>query len=72
MNSSMSEDYFSFMSNRWEKKYTSPRQRIVAPPSPPLPSDTIEFVVEESQIEVTESIASDSMIQRIFNRYRVS
>jgi hypothetical protein len=33
-----------------------------------LPSDTIDFV-EESQIEVTESPLSDTMIQRIFKSF---
>ncbi len=71
MSSSMTEDYFSFMSSKWERKDAGPRQRLVAPPSPLLPSDTIDFVVEESQIEVTESVVSDTMIQRIFKRYSV-
>jgi hypothetical protein len=40
-----------------------------APPATSvLPSDTIDFV-EETQIEVTESFVSDTMIQRIFKRF---
>jgi hypothetical protein len=68
MNNSMSDDYFSFMSSKWEDKHAKQRPRIVAPPATSvLPSDTIDFV-EESQIEVTESFESDTVIQRIFKR----
>jgi hypothetical protein len=67
MSNSMSEDYFSFMSNKWEDKHAkqghrAPAARVV------LPSDTIDFV-EEPQIEVTESFVSDTTIQRIFKRF---
>lgn len=69
MNNSMSEDYFAFMSNKWEDTRASPRQRAAAaPPSSLLPSDTIDFV-EEPQIEVTESFVSDTMMQRLFKRW---
>jgi hypothetical protein len=67
MSNSMSDDYFSFMSEKWEK---GPAKR--RPPAATLvrPSDTIDFV-EETQIEVVESIVSDTMIQRIFKRFAV-
>jgi len=69
MSNSMSEDYFSFMSSKWEDKHTKQRPRVVAPPTTSVrPSDIIEFV-EESQIEVTESPLSDTMIQRVFKRF---
>jgi hypothetical protein len=69
MSNSMSDDYFSFMSNKWEDKHAKQCQRAVAPP-PKLMAhgDTIDFV-EESQFEVTESFVSDTTIQRIFKRF---
>jgi hypothetical protein len=69
MSNSMSDDYFSFMSNKWEDKHANQHPRIVAPPPTSLlPSDIIDFV-EEPQMEVTESFVSDTMIQRIFKRF---
>ncbi len=69
MSNSMSDDYFSFMSSKWEDKRAKQRPRVVAPPATSvLPSDTIDFV-EEPQIEVTESFASDTVVQRIFKRF---
>jgi len=69
MSNSMSEDYFSFMSSKWEDKHTNQRPPTKTPPATSvLPSDVIDFV-EEPQIEVTESFVSDTMIQRIFNRF---
>jgi hypothetical protein len=65
----MSDDYFSFMSNKRKDKHSKQRQRAVAPP-PKLRAhaDTIDFV-EEPNIEVTECFVSDTTIQRIFKRY---
>ena len=72
MSNSMSNDYFSFMSSKWEDKSNKQRPRAVAPPTTSVrPSDIIDFV-EESQIEVTESAASDTMIQRIFKQFRAA
>jgi hypothetical protein len=69
MSNSMSDDYFSFMSSKWEDKSHKQRPRAVAPPTTSVrPSDIIDFV-EESQIEVTESPLSDTMIQRVFRRF---
>jgi hypothetical protein len=69
MSNSMSNDYFSFMSSKWEDKHTKQHPPTKAPPATSvLSSDTIDFV-EEPQIEVTESFVSDTMIQRIFNRF---
>ena len=69
MSNSMSDDYFSFMSSKWEDKHAKHRPPTKASPATSvLPSDTIDFV-EEPQIEVTESFVSDTMIQRIFNRF---
>ena len=65
----MSDDYFSYMSNKWEDKHAKQRQRAVASATKFLAhSDTIDFV-EEPQIEVTESFVSDTTIQRIFKRF---
>ena len=69
MSNSMSDDYFSFMSSKWEDKRTKQRPPTKAPPTTSvLPSDTIDFV-EEPQIEGTERFVSDTTIQRIFKRY---
>ena len=68
MSSSMSEDYFSFMANKGEKKHAKQSQRTVPPPTSPVSADIIDFV-EEPQIEVTESFVSDTTIQRIFKRF---
>ncbi|HLZ99487.1 MAG TPA: hypothetical protein VKP66_16245 [Steroidobacteraceae bacterium] len=69
MSNSMSEDYFSFMSSKWDNKSDKQRPRAVtAPPASVQPSDIIDFV-EEPQIEVTESPLSDTMIQRVFKRF---
>jgi len=69
MSNSMSDDYFSFMSSKWEDKHAKQRPPTNAPRATSvLPSDTIDFV-EEPQIEVTGSFVSDTMIQRIFNRF---
>jgi len=72
MSNSMSDDYFSFMSSKWEDKQAPQRQRAVAPPATSVrPSDTIDFV-KEPQIEVTESLVSDTMIQRIFKGFKAA
>jgi hypothetical protein len=69
MSNTMSDDYFSFMSSKWEDKSAKQRPPMEAPPTTSVrPSDIIDFV-EESQIEVTESPLSDTMIQRIFKRF---
>ena len=69
MSNSMSDDYFSFMSSKWEHKHANQRPPMEAPPTTSVrPSDIIDFV-EETQIEVTESPLSDTMIQRIFKRF---
>ena len=69
MSNSMSDDYFSFMSSKWEDKRSKQTARTVAPPAASLlPTDVIDFV-EEPQIEVTESFVSDTMMQRVFKRF---
>jgi hypothetical protein len=65
----MSDDYFSFMSNKGKDKHAKQRQRAVAPPPKLLVhADTFDFV-EEPLIEVTESFVSDTTIQSIFKRF---
>ena len=66
MSNSLSDDYFSFMSEKWQKEPAMRR----APAKSVRPSDIIDFV-EEPQIEVVESIVSDTMIQRIFKQFAV-
>jgi hypothetical protein len=69
MSNSMCEDYFSFMSSKWEDKHAKQRPSTKAPPATSVrPSDTIDFVMEP-QTEVTESFVSDTTIQRIFKRF---
>ena len=69
MSNSMSDDYFSFMSSKWEDKRSKQTARSVAPPATSLLlTDVIDFV-EEPQIEVTESFVSDTMMQRVFKRF---
>ncbi len=78
MSNPMSDDYFSFMSEKWEKKRSGPglsnsplAASALIPPSV-KPTDIIDFKAEdeESQIEVTESEVSDTAIQRIFKFWR--
>ena len=72
MNNSSGDDYFSFMSNKGQKAHGKQQPQTTAPPALRLlPSDTVDFVEEESQIEVTESMVSDTTIQRIFKRFMV-
>jgi hypothetical protein len=68
MSNSMKNDYFSFMSDKREQ---SAAKRPAAPlAKPPRSADTIDFVDETtSQIEVVESIASDTMIHRVRTRW---
>ena len=69
MSNSLSNDYFSFMSSKWEDKHAEQRPPTNAPRATSvLPTDIIDFV-DESQIEVTESPLSDTMIQRVFRRF---
>jgi hypothetical protein len=71
----MSEDYFSFMSEKGAGKHArqgnAPRDLAGTGsiPKSVQPSDVIDFEEEQSQIEVVESIISDTMIQRIFKRF---
>jgi len=69
MRNTRSDDYFAFMA---EKKHAINAQQIGA--NAPgqdafTDSDVVEFI-EDPQIEVTESFISDTMIQRVFGRFR--
>ena len=69
MSNTRSDDYFSFMA---EKKRGADAQQIrsgAVGQHAFTDSDVIEFI-EEPQIEVTESFISDTMIQRVFGRFR--
>jgi hypothetical protein len=64
-----SDDYFSFMEER--KCGNNPQQirSAVLAQNSFTDSDVVEFI-PEPQIEVTESVISDTMIQRIFGHFR--
>jgi len=76
MSNSMPDDYFSFMSNRGREKQTASGDtpngktpgRVASKGPAVLPSDVIDFV-EESQIEVTESFVSETVIRRMFKQF---
>jgi len=66
----LAADYFAFMSDKWTSKDPASRNSMAAAPKkPPRQSDTIDFV-DESQIEVIESVVSDTMIERIFKQFK--
>jgi hypothetical protein len=71
MSVSRANDYFSFMSDKSDPKRRS--HRVGQTPEPkrqtPVLPDTIDFV-EESQIEVIETTASDTIIEKLFNLQR--
>lgn len=68
MSNSLSDDYFAFMSRKGQP-HSAARRAAPAPAAKFSPeSDTIDFE-EESQIEVVESIITDTMIQRIFKKF---
>ena len=72
MSNSMMDDYFAFMSDKGASKDPASRNSMAAEPKKPLrQSDTIDFV-DESQIEVIESVVSDTMIERIFKQFKQS
>jgi hypothetical protein len=72
MSNSTMNDYFAFMSDKWASKDPASRNSVPAAPKRPLrQSDTIDFV-DESQIEVIESIVSDTMIERVFKQFKQS
>lgn len=69
MGDSLTNDYFSFMSDKSDPKrrlklvsQTSPANK----PKPAVLGDTIDYV-EEPQIEVIETVASDTIIEKLFN-----
>jgi hypothetical protein len=72
MSNSTMDDYFAFMSDKWASKDPAVRNSIAAAPKKALrQSDTIDFV-DESKIEVIESVVSDTMIERIFKQFKQS
>jgi hypothetical protein len=72
MSNSTMDDYFAFMSDKWASKDPASRNSVAAAPKKPQrQSDTIDFV-DESQIEVIESVVSDTMIERIFKQFKQS
>jgi hypothetical protein len=73
MGDSLANDYFSFMSDKSDPKRrlnlvgqaASPKK----PAKPAIVGDFIDFV-EEPQIEVIETAASDTIIEKLFNLRR--
>jgi hypothetical protein len=64
-----SDDYFSFMEERKGGKSPQQVRSAVIVNNSFTDSDVVEFIVEP-QIEVTESVISDTMIQRVFGHFR--
>jgi hypothetical protein len=70
MSNSMVDDYFAFMSDKGARKDPARRKSAAAQPrESPMRSDTIDFV-DVTQIEVVESVISDTMLQRVFRSGR--
>lgn len=73
MGDSLANDYFSFMSDKSDPRrrlnlvgQTSSAKKLA---KPAILGDTIDFV-EEPQIEVIETAASDTIIEKLFNLRR--
>ena len=64
-----SDDYFSFMEERKGGKNPQQIRSPVLVNNSFTDSDVVEFI-PEPQIEVTESVISDTMIQRVFGQFR--
>jgi hypothetical protein len=73
MGDSLANDYFSFMSDKSDpKRRLDPVGQTLSakkPAKPAVVGDTIDFV-EETQIEVIETAASDTIIEKLFNLRR--
>jgi hypothetical protein len=66
-----SDDYFSFMEDRKCGKNPQPIRSAELVNNSFTDSDVVEFI-PEPQIEVTESVISDTMIQRVFGQFRAN
>jgi hypothetical protein len=64
-----SDDYFAFMEERKCGKNPQEIRSAVLVTNSFTDSDVVEYI-PEPQIEVTESVISDTMIQRIFGQFR--
>jgi hypothetical protein len=73
MGDSLANDYFSFMSDKSDPTRRLSRVGQNSPANKPAKlavlGDTIDYV-EEPQIEVIETTASDTMIEKLFNLRR--
>ena len=73
MSNAVIYDYFSFMSDKSDpKRRLDPVGQTLSakkPAKPAVVGDTIDFV-GESQIEVIETAASDTIIEKLFNLRR--
>ncbi len=70
MSNSVTDDYFAFMSNKSSKLPMPGPVKFDPPKKAATQVDTVDFV-DDTQIEVTESLISDTMIQRIFRPQKV-
>ena len=64
-----SNDYFSFMEERKGGKNPQQIPSAVIANTSFTDSDVVEFIAEP-EIEVTESVISNTMIQRVFGHFR--
>ena len=73
MGDSLTNDYFSIMSDKSDPKRRLKRVGQTSPANkmskPAVLGDTIDYV-EEPQIEVIETAASDTIIEKLFNLRR--
>ena len=73
MGDSLANDYFSFMSDKSDPKrrlnLVGQASSAKKPAKPAVLGDIIDFV-EEPQIEVIETAASDTIIEKLFNLRR--
>jgi hypothetical protein len=69
MSNARSDDYFAFMAAKQRGTSAEQVRSNASVQGAFTDSDVIEYI-EEPQIEVTESFVSDTMIQRIFGRFR--
>jgi hypothetical protein len=68
MDHAVTDDYFSFMSNKSGGNRKPEDVRVVVPPVKAIVRVAVADRVQPSQMEVTESSLSDTGFQRIFRR----
>jgi hypothetical protein len=68
MDHAVTDDYFSFMSNKAGGQPVPQEPRVVVPPLKAIVRADVVERVQPSHMEVTESDLSDTVIERIFRR----